>query len=722
MEEIVSRLRSYNKDKDNFDDILLLFETLDNNVVERSSDLLFNKINFYRENKNKLKDTLNSLQINFDEKRYEEVYYNMFSQFLNMNNNNHIQKAEIIEKDNDNCKKYFSMYSKYNSERILKRSKISKSPNIVFVITSCKRLDLFKQTMNSFLNCCLDSDMINDWYCIDDNSSEYDRSVMKEMYPFFNFILKDETNKGHVKSMNMIRDISKNYDYVFHCEDDWLFISRRKYITDCLDVLLNGEDNCKQCLLNYNYSETHSNLRYMVGGILKYTKSTSLQYIIHDHYPSNNMLEFTKKYGEIGVNCAYWPHYSFRPSLIKTTIFQELGEFTNSRNFEMEYAYRYMNKGYVSCMLNGLFCIHIGRLTNERDDKTKLNAYELNGMVQYDDLNTTKKENNNLVNDVNPIIINLRKRKDRMLKIMREMKKHNIKTYKRYDAIDGDLYNGYEQEHIQKLFDFNDYSMRAGMVGCALSHLDIWTKFFVNESSFVQKFNLKSSEYMLVMEDDLKLRDNFNVSLNNIIEYFSNKQKEWDIIFIGHHIRENNIIKDVTYGNSVIEKSDDEFIKCDSKEAMNYSYGGTGAYLISKIGCGKIINFIMNRTFTNCVDTMMQLSGDDLNLYYTKKHLIFTDCFTKNRNVDSDIQRNFKSLELTPNQRLENLIKNNPKIIFKKQEQQTNDVDENTVLVFKKNNFDIKKCNTNYYSIRDEFFLVFTNKKLFDGKLTFWIK
>jgi len=42
---------------------------------------------------------------------------------------------------------------------------------ITFTVTTCKRLDLFEKTMNSFIHCCLDRHLIGRWVCVDDNSS-----------------------------------------------------------------------------------------------------------------------------------------------------------------------------------------------------------------------------------------------------------------------------------------------------------------------------------------------------------------------------------------------------------------------------------------------------------------------------------------------------------------------------------------------------------------------
>ena len=114
--------------------------------------------------------------------------------------------------------------NKSKIEEIINRKKIIASGNlkkdITFVITTCKRFDLFKNTMDKFLFHCQDIHSINNWLCLDDNSSEEDRSNMVKEYPFFNFIWKTVEQKGHAKSLNMLFDLVKT-KYIFMFEDDW---------------------------------------------------------------------------------------------------------------------------------------------------------------------------------------------------------------------------------------------------------------------------------------------------------------------------------------------------------------------------------------------------------------------------------------------------------------------------------------------------------------------
>ena len=92
--------------------------------------------------------------------------------------------------------------------------------DLTFVITSCKRIKQFINTIENFLYYCRDIYIIKTWVCIYDNSSEEDRQTMKEKFPFFRFIYKHEAQKGHAQSLNLMIDIV-NTKYILLFEDDW---------------------------------------------------------------------------------------------------------------------------------------------------------------------------------------------------------------------------------------------------------------------------------------------------------------------------------------------------------------------------------------------------------------------------------------------------------------------------------------------------------------------
>jgi GR25 family glycosyltransferase involved in LPS biosynthesis len=279
--------------------------------------------------------------------------------------------------------KIYERFAEYSPSEVGKMVELLSDPHpqrpITVTMTSCKRFSLFQKTVNSFLNCCLDKHMINKWIVIDDNSDKKDRKMMKKLYPFISFVLKKPEDKGHPRSMNILQTKVKT-PYYFHIEDDWCFFRKEKFFTDCMNVL-EEDPKLGQCLLNIGYSEDE-NFYDSVGPILKQTKT--MRYYVHQFLTGKELDEFSAK--TRGHHCLYWPHYSLRVGLNRTKIWEELGLYNEkSPHFEMDYAYRYIHKGYKTAFLDNIFCYHIGRKTTERNDMTKLNAYDLNNETQFGD-------------------------------------------------------------------------------------------------------------------------------------------------------------------------------------------------------------------------------------------------------------------------------------------------------------------------------------------------
>lgn len=512
-------------------------------------------------------------------------------------------------------------YVSYNPEIISKIKKNSTFPLITFTITTCKRFDLFEKTMNSFLNCCKDIEKINEWLCVDDNSSDEDREKMKRLYPFFTFYLKTKEEKGHARSMNIIKN-NVNTPYIFHMEDDWKFFEKRNYISDCMEVL--GSDNSiGQCLINKNYAEEIKDID-IVGGLFKKT-NLGLRYFIHEYTADKKSQdEFIIKYKNV-QSCAYWPHFSFRPSLLRKSVIDTIGEYSETAShFEMDYANRYVSNGYVSAFLEGIYCLHIGRLTSQLYNKSIPNAYDLNNEIQFDEKIPKNKEC-----IIISSVINLDKRKDRMDII------NNICPIKfnRFSAINGDRLKPNKQ--LNKIFEGNDYNMRAGMVGCAMSHIKLCIDLLETPDNI---------NTFCIMEDDITFVPNFVSKFSNVINQIHDT--DWDLVYLGHHLYPS--YKDYKPENYTENQTDVILEKWDTTKSLKISVGGAFGYLISRKGIHKLLNFINKTGMTNGIDTVQQkaITGADMNTYYCFPHLIRSDYVCSNNLINSDIQYDFKSLTL----------------------------------------------------------------------------
>jgi len=244
---------------------------------------------------------------------------------------------------------------------------ICTKPRVMLTITTCKRLDLFTKTVNSILNMWTDVDQIDYFYCVDDNSSEEDRVVMQTQYPFFNYYMKSASERGHRESMNLIWSKLNELKptYWIHLEDDWLFFKKEAYVSRAIQALETHESKqVHQVVFNRDYGLMYSDLE-RTGGL-----PLGPGLILHE-----------KRDGIPGRNCGYWPHYSLQPSVTRTRVVLELGNYDSpNKFFERDYADRYHARGYMTAFFNSIYSIHIGKQHWEKDGK---NAYALNEVAQF---------------------------------------------------------------------------------------------------------------------------------------------------------------------------------------------------------------------------------------------------------------------------------------------------------------------------------------------------
>lgn len=471
-------------------------------------------------------------------------------------------------------------------------------PRLMLTFTTCKRLDLFKQTVYSLLNTIEDVQSIEYWFCVDDNSSNEDRKEMKELFPWITYYHKSFEEKGHRKSMNIIYQKLEELkpEFWFHLEDDFLFFKPINIgkITSYFGLLEN--QNVKQILLNRNYAETIKD--YKIDGC---AKSNIKDIAIHEH----------KKGVFSYCNCHYWPHYSFRPSITKVDAVLELGDFhTANHFFEMDYANRFSNKGYESAFLNEITNMHIGKLTSENNAE-KQNAYALNQEEQFENKEPYIK------------IINLKRRKDRKENMEILMNKQHISCWEIVEATDGN--NLKPSLEIASLFYGNDFCNRKGVIGCALSHYDLWKKLLADNKS----------NYYVIFEDDVEVDKQF-------YDRFYSLQKEMvekDFLFLGYHMYEN-------HRKNVETKYKNNHSKIEIQELNKDLYiGGYFCYSINKTGAKKLIDYIDNNGIKHGID-YLNLIHDELDSYECVPQLVFSEWNENGKQIDSDIQNIYECMDL----------------------------------------------------------------------------
>lgn len=263
----------------------------------------------------------------------------------------------------------------------------SGAPKILITITSCKRIDLLQITLNSFLVCCTDLHKINKIVLVDDHTDGDKLDIIRKQYSCIQII---SNNKGgHVNSLNIIVELSKQYDYVIQLEDDFHFFEPRNYVTDCLNIF---KENTMigQVAFTMNSVEV---LEKPVAGSIKHKTSGGNAYFIHRHIKETSECTIANKDRVIdeqrllpgnlvvSLNNYYWPGFTLRPMMIRSSVYQTIGNFYRSMFFEMDYGQLFYAMGYLVAFLPTVCFEHIGKKSYE---KTGANAYELNNRSQYD--------------------------------------------------------------------------------------------------------------------------------------------------------------------------------------------------------------------------------------------------------------------------------------------------------------------------------------------------
>lgn len=526
--------------------------------------------------------------------------FNQFTKWITEESKTKLINKDLIQLWNNLLEQVRGELTKYSPDSLYHSLPFNKNPNIILTMTTCKRYNLFEQTINSIINTWTDLQLVDQFIVIDDNSSYLDRTKMSDNYKFIKYIMKTNEQKGHLESMNMIYNIleSERPKYWIHMEDDFLFFNTMPYISlglQGLDELFHF--NVKQVMFNRNYAETLEQIN--MTGHIPYIDNT---FSLHNYKPG-------------GYQCQYWPHFSFRPSIIDAATILKLGNFTcNHIFFENEYAKKWTDNNYKTAFINTITNIHIGKICNTEG----VNAYSLNNVPQFNGQSELQ--------DFNIKVINMYNRQDRLNIINKQLKNENL-YFQRIEAIDGKLLK--LTPELLKLFQGNDFGYRRGVIGCALSHYYLW-KDLVNSDDL----------YYVIMEDDVKLCNNFTDKLSWLLHEFNNNS-DYNLIFAGYHMlpEDRNTYKDIyniDTENVVIEP-----IK------TNLYIGGTHCYIISKKGAQSLLDFIEINGIKHGIDYLMVKVQKTLPVYETMPHIAFADWVTNSNSiVDSDIQYDNNAVEV----------------------------------------------------------------------------
>jgi len=221
----------------------------------------------------------------------------------------------------------------------------------------------------------------------------------------------------------------------------------------------------------------------------------------------------------------------------------------------------------------------------------------------------------NALNQIPIKVINLERRPDRWEKMVNQFKNHNITTYERFNAVDGTKL--VLTDELKLMFRNNDFSYKRGMVGVALSHMNLWKE--LTESK---------NDYFVIMEDDFEVVSDFKNKLNIVFhQLFQNPYI--DLAFLGHFYWDDP------------PKKLDEFPIFQKLEHSKYM-GGAYGYIISKSGAFKYLNIIKYFGVQRAIDNFMVDNANKMISVVCEPHIVHSDYVkykTYDPITDSDIQR-----------------------------------------------------------------------------------
>ena len=244
-------------------------------------------------------------------------------------------------------------------------------------------------------------------------------------------------------------------------------------------------------------------------------------------------------------------------------------------------------------------------------------------------------------NDFNyvTLMVNLNRRSDRIENFYNTYIKKYPNFFKkliRFPAVDGKTYDFKDDMHLFNLRQlpfkaqrnpYQNHGYKAGVLGCALSHFNIWKK-------LVETDQQKENDFILVLEDDIKLCDNFDIKLNELLNDL-NKDEKWGICFVGF----------TDYKDFGDTKISDKLIQFSGETRLNG--GGTFAYLIRKKGARKLVENALKYKIQQAIDWFMIEQMDEIIMYKCVQDLVFSAVANNDPNSDSDVQNlNHKIINL----------------------------------------------------------------------------
>jgi GR25 family glycosyltransferase involved in LPS biosynthesis len=210
--------------------------------------------------------------------------------------------------------------------------------------------------------------------------------------------------------------------------------------------------------------------------------------------------------------------------------------------------------------------------------------------------------------------------------IITEFKNNAIDNYTFYNAIDGKKLC--ENLKITRLFKDNDFGNKKGVIGCALSHIDLWTKLLES-----------NNDYYIIVEDDIKLTKDFKQKNDIILNFVKNNKDKFDFLITGFHMFSEH--KEKYFDKYFKESNEINILNLD----RSIFIGGTFSYIVTRRGSENMLKYIRKNGVKHGIDYLFKIN-EELEILETSPHIILSDWVTTtNFQVDSDIQKDFDTFD-----------------------------------------------------------------------------
>jgi GR25 family glycosyltransferase involved in LPS biosynthesis len=208
-------------------------------------------------------------------------------------------------------------------------------------------------------------------------------------------------------------------------------------------------------------------------------------------------------------------------------------------------------------------------------------------------------------------VLNLDRRPDRLAQFRNEAERTGLRGWRRVAAVDGRELR--LSATLRQLFRGNDFGFQRGVVGCALSHLDLWRQ--VREPT-------------LVFEDDVEFADEFVAGLQSAWRQVRRLDPDWDLVFLGW------------LPWSALQADPPRHTAPPVLGPMDWNQymGGLFAHLVSPAGAAKLLQRVEERGIANGIDWFVMRQADVLRAYQPRLPIAFAKCARIDRVADSDIQ------------------------------------------------------------------------------------